>query len=152
MLEDLTLAGYWFLPGSEDRVPGTFSFTPTKGIRLDLNGVLTDAFPSQTPSDAVIFGETSTGKSVTLSRCFMENSNISFPGYGLARYYAQFAFIGAHLPEAEHSQFPLYRVRVWNLEEFLGVDPFRIQWNRIWGAGQRNHPASQSRTIGWLSG
>jgi hypothetical protein len=111
--------GRWFLPGSEMEVPGTLAFSPAEGIRLSLNG----EFPSGHAGHVtpVIFGHTSGGKAVTLSRCLLKNTLHSFPGYGVAQYHVHFVFIGAHLPLGELTPFPAYRVRISNLEEFIGV-------------------------------
>lgn len=119
MVNEARYEGRWFLPGSEMEVPGTLAFSPAEGIRLSLNG----EFPSGHAGHVtpVIFGHTSGGKAVTLSRCLLKNTLHSFPGYGVAQYHVHFVFIGAHLPLGELTPFPAYRVRISNLEEFIGV-------------------------------
>ena len=128
MLEELTLEGQWFPPGSKSHVPGTLKFSPTEGTRLLLNGVLSeqDAMGGDYP---VIHGYTTDGRCVTLVGCFTENATIRFPGYATARYYALFALVGMHLSEPDRQLFQEYRVRFWNLEEFVGVSGLSLKWD-----------------------
>jgi hypothetical protein len=125
MLADRTVEGFWFLPGSDVKLRGSLDFSPANGIRLNLEGTFGDRVSARRP---VIFGSTWSGSAVTLARCFVDRSEHSSGGYQTDRYYATFVLVGAHLPEPETAPFAVYRVRLWNLEEFVGQNGLSLRW------------------------
>jgi len=68
LLKDSSYQGYWWLAGSNQRVPGVFDYSVSEGLHLRLNGSFdSEVFRSFGGSDVVrdvVHGQTDSGKPV----------------------------------------------------------------------------------------
>jgi hypothetical protein len=139
MKEQFEIKGYWFLPGDEDnRVAGTLYFTPNKGIMLELIGsfheqleFLESSFNDRKKSTAIIWGESSDAKNITLidcSSCGSLNFSASFP---MQKFSVRYALVGIHLAQTDSAVFNSISVRLPFLTTW--VNNYRVKYSLKFG-------------------
>ena len=115
--------GHWWLPGKKrQKLPGTFSFTRSKGISLELNGNFDDAKKFD-PYGVMILCESAFGEKITLYQSFLTGGQRPFlkPNKGVSYFSAGKAFIGCHFERKEDAKFKKMAFRTNYLNEWLGL-------------------------------
>ncbi|MBC7109281.1 MAG: hypothetical protein H5T41_10980 [Methanomassiliicoccales archaeon] len=103
MFRELEYRGEWWLPQDPNKkVGGTFRFSPDKGVRLELAGVLEDS-PSGVFAPERVWGIVPERRGeITLYRCLEVSRQISGVGAMISDFVAQTAFLGAHIDPEKH--------------------------------------------------
>jgi len=129
MIEEFEYKGIWWLPDkSEEKISGTFKFTPNEGAVLELIGSFKDITGmNKMLKPEIILGISSDGKNITLHKCFETKSNLSFPGLLTSSFYANRAFVGAHFQKTKDIKFKSLSVHYLYLDEWFNVSGFDIQ-------------------------
>jgi hypothetical protein len=137
LLDSFEYEGYWWLPeNSENRVPGALSFDPDGGISLHLMGSLhmDERRPHEIRHDPlVILGQTTPeAMPVTLLRCHREQIRLRLPNFShsSSRYEAEILLVGSHYESLETVHFNSLSANYTNLEEWLSVVPFALDFPR----------------------
>lgn len=133
MFEAFEENGYWWVPGSEDKVAGSLSYSPEEGVRLSLVGTLRgfrDAFVGS--KEPVILGHLVDGSPVTLLECLNAGGSFHFPGYATSEYWATWAFVGWHFNARNGLLFDAASLLFHNAEECIGLSGFTEEprWGR----------------------
>lgn len=135
MKEQFEIKGYWFLPGEEDnRVAGTLYFTPNKGITLELIGsfheqleFLQVSFSDRTKSTAIIWGESSDAKRITLIDCHAYGSLNLSASFPMQKFSVRYALVGIHLAHTDSAVFNSISVRLPFLTAW--VNNYRVKYS-----------------------
>jgi len=128
MIEEFEYKGIWWLPDKpQEKISGTFKFTPNEGAVLELIGSFKDITGmNKMLKPEIILGISSDGKNVTLHKCFETKSNLSFPGLLTSSFYANRAFVGAHFEKNKDIKFKSLSVHYLYLDEWFNVSGFDI--------------------------
>jgi ApeA N-terminal domain 1 len=128
MLHRAEYEGVWFLPGSDDQVPGTAVYAPDEGTVLRLTGTFRPEGRSVGGgADAVgtVFGVCMNGTLVTLGDCALISETIaSIP---TERYRASIALVGGHFAAPYEEAFEAMSFRLWNGEACIGSSAVNVQ-------------------------
>src|ERR1035437_5357685 len=97
MTNELSFAGLFWLPDKEeDKISGTLTFNKEKGTTLELLGSLTDFITSNEHFQPdIINGFSSSGKKLTLYKCFELGRSFSSPGMNTSKMKCRYLFVGA---------------------------------------------------------
>lgn len=124
--------GTWWMPNlPDDTVPGTLSYDPAEGCRLSLIGEFEGTGLNSTANDEepnVIHGVINGVGLVTLYDNLQISSLISIPGHPTQSYYSRYALVGANIEAPESFMTSQCEFRLTHLEEWLGHNPFKIQF------------------------
>lgn len=127
MNERVEYRGDWWVPGSERRWPGTFTFTPEAGAKLKVDadhGELPDQpSPEETP---VIHGLSMNGKALTLVDSAHVTSKLHLPGRLEATFAPFYTLIGAWFNRDE-LRFEQLRFRTTDLDAWAGASGFAVK-------------------------
>jgi hypothetical protein len=126
------LQGFWWVVGTDRKVPGTFNYSPADGLNLSLNGFFAaEEFRSFRGADKtydVVHGQTDSGQAVTLLQC-TEWSGVYHhgwnAGYNVSQYIVGTAFVGEHFESSDQAVFQSLTVTFPNLGVFVGVSGIR---------------------------
>ena len=125
MLHESEEGGYWWIPGSDERIAGTLSYTPLEGLHLRLMGSLFPHAESLTHDRVpTVQGYLLTGKAVTLVGCLRSEALLSIPGYFTEAYCPKCAFVGWHFAGEAEAKFERIDYLVHNAECCMGVSGF----------------------------
>lgn len=126
MNKNLSFKGLWFLPENPKKeVSGTIEFSPQNGITLEIIGGLYEFFDTNELHDPdIILGQTTTGKKITLYKCFESAWLQNYPGIKTSTYTANFLFIGHHFCSSSDLRFNSLSVAVHNLSSWLQIYGF----------------------------
>lgn len=121
--------GLWWLPRDEEtKVAGTFVYTPEDGGELSLVGSFKDIKDlNQTQKLSIILGITKEGKAITLLNVFERGTTLVSNGLQTSTYCSNWALIGTHFKKQEEVTFDYLYVRFYNMDEWLGFNPFKIE-------------------------
>lgn len=127
MTEIFTNKGLWFTPEKPDiQIPGTLTFNPQDGIKLELIGKLNESRSSKDIHEPdFILGLTTDGKQITLYKCFETNRSMSFPGMHTSKYTANFVIKGSHFRSNSELVFNSVIGRFKNLDEWVSEYGFK---------------------------
>ncbi len=128
LFDSFTEDGFWWITGREDaRVAGTLTFNPEQGARLNLLGNLDDPersinmiFGIERGEAAVIYGETTKGKPVTLFKARNLGRPIYIPGTAIETWSSNLLVIGLHIESADKAIFSKSCSRFEGIENWLG--------------------------------
>jgi len=125
MIEKFEYKGIWWLPHKpKERISGIFKFAPNEGVVLELIGSFEDITSiGETLDLEIILGTSSSGKNITLYKCF-ETKSLSVPGFSTSSFYANMAFVGAHFQKTEDIKFKGLSVHYMYLDEWSGISGF----------------------------
>jgi hypothetical protein len=133
MIERLDSAGYWHLPDNPDcQLPGTLTFTPEDGPRLELLGDYEDpggTLRADLPDQRVILGRTSDGMLITLCHNSLVDRKQSLPGMTMTTYHPQTIVIGLHFNDPDDIRVRCLDVRYTYLDRWLGISGGVAQYN-----------------------
>jgi hypothetical protein len=139
MNEDFEIKGYWFLPGdAHNRVAGTLFFMPNKGITLELIGsfheqmeFLRVSFNDRTQPTAIIWGESSDAKRITLLEC-MSYGELNFAApFPMQKFSVRYVLVGIHLEQTDSAVFNSISVRLPFLTAW--VNNYRVKYSMHFG-------------------
>ncbi|MDP3180404.1 MAG: hypothetical protein Q8M67_01135, partial [Bacteroidota bacterium] len=114
MKESIEFKGIWYLPGQPEKsAAGNLYYKKGNSIKLELIGSLSEEshpfagfFSKGTSEQKLIYGESSTGKKITLVDCFKGagsyNTSCSFP---LTSFNCTYIVVGKHLADPEEQCF-----------------------------------------------
>ena len=78
LLQDVAHKRFWWIGGSDQRLPGVLEYSPERGSRLTLNGTFESqtfrSFGGAEVRHEIILGTTSLGKHITLVDCLVLTS------------------------------------------------------------------------------
>ena len=139
MKEQFEIKGYWFLPGKEDnRVAGTLYFTPDKGITLELIGsfhehleFLQVSFDENAKTTAMIWGESSDAKAITLIDCHAYGSLNLSASFPMQNFSARYLLAGIHLEQIDNTVFNSISVQLPFLTAW--VNNYRVKYSLQFG-------------------
>ncbi|NWJ51043.1 MAG: hypothetical protein HXX14_09260 [Bacteroidetes bacterium] len=121
MIEILEYTGIWYLPNNlNNQLAGTLVFEPDKEIYLNLTGDF-NQFSIDLAKEEIILGFTTTGKKISLVKCYCTNRSGSFPGILTTRYKAHYVFEGAHFLTINEIKFYKLSSQITKLEEWVNV-------------------------------
>ncbi|WP_039764939.1 HEPN domain-containing protein [Caldicellulosiruptor sp. F32] len=131
MIEKFEYKGIWWLPNKPNKqVSGTLTFTPEKGAILELIGSFKDLKDmDKMLSPDIILGVSSSGKDITLYRCFETQSNLNLPSLSTSSFYANIVFVGAHFQKNENIRFRKLSIYYSNLDEWVNITGFKIGYD-----------------------
>jgi hypothetical protein len=131
MRQDFTYSGQWFLPSNPDRISaGTLKFNHNKEGSLDLIEGLTGSVKKNTDVD-IILGTTTTGKLVTLYKCYENHWTFNSEGKIATRWSVLFIILGGHFQSKEDLTFSSAAASFHNLDEWLAFSGFKIkEWRQ----------------------
>lgn len=123
MLRRAEFEGRWFLPGSDNDVPGVAVYAPDEGIQLRLAGTFSPeghSFGGGRDSVGTVFGVCVDGTRLTLGDCDLLSGTIITTGIPTERYRASIALVGDHFDTPYDVAFEAMSFRLWNGEECIG--------------------------------
>src|SRR5256885_869104 len=120
LFDSFSVNGTWWAVGSaRRRIPGTLHVIPSKGITLELRGVLRR--PKE-PSDDItirneptIVGTTDDGQSITLVTCLHKSRGPAGDSFA-----PKLVVVGAHLRNFFSARMKWFYLSTTNLEEWVG--------------------------------
>lgn len=132
MREKFSYKGLFWLPENpDDQVSGTLSFSPEDGITLELIGFLgSNRNNAQLFETKIINGFSTTGKKLSLFKCYESNRSASYPGIETSIVQANYLFVGANFNNEDEICFNKVAVKLKNLDSWLGISGFDIKYNR----------------------
>jgi hypothetical protein len=135
MQQEFTLEGNWKLPSWEDQKTkrGTLHYVPGEGIDLKLQGSFDEPAKPQAGVSLiavqqghypVVYGRTDDGIPVTLFELWgVQLPNWPFPAQ-MTRYHSMWLILGEFVNGLENWKYARIYIRLHNLEEFIGRNPF----------------------------
>lgn len=131
MQDNIYYKGLFWLPEyPENKVTGSLTYSPEEGITLELIGFLGETKNSiEFFEPQIINGFTTNGKKITLYKCYESNRSRSFPGMETSIIHSNYLFVGAHFTSENEIAFDKIAIRIKNLDEWLGISGFRIDYN-----------------------
>jgi ApeA N-terminal domain 1 len=132
-MDDVEYSGLWWLPSNpQNKVAGTLSFSNQDGIELKLIGALEGlegfaGFNNLNQRHPVIWGLTTSGKSITLSGCLAAGFRMGLPGFVSRDYWIHLCFLSAHLTE-EQLQFKKIVVEYSRLIDWVRTSGLTMTW------------------------
>jgi hypothetical protein len=131
MREEISYNGLWWLPEKpDDQITGTLTFNPENGSVLSLIGRFGDMLSiMESLQPEIINGFTTTGKKITLLKCYEVNRSGSFPGMQTSIIHANLLFIGANYVRKEDIKFDKVCAKLKNLDEWLGISGLEIKYD-----------------------
>ncbi len=132
MREKFSYKGLFWLPENpDDQVSGTLSFSPEDGITLELIGLLgSDRNSGKFFETKIINGFSTNGKKLSLFKCYESNRSASYPGIETSILQASYLFVGANFINEDEICFNKIAVKLKNLDTWLGISGFDIQYNQ----------------------
>jgi len=124
---------FWLPEHPKDKVSGTLSYDPENGAALKLLGIfgeLSEGFKrtfggSHDNEKAVIHGETTKGKPISLLHAINTNRQFNMPGIPNETWSSNLLVIGAHMMSADDEAiFPKSYFRFDEIESWLEHSPF----------------------------
>ncbi len=133
MRENFSYKGLFWLPENpDDQISGTLSFSPFDGITLELIGILGGKRNSAPLFETnIINGLSTSGKKFSLFRCFESNRKASYSGFETSIIQADYLFVGAYFKNQDEFCFNKVAVKLKNLDSWLGISGFDINYNEI---------------------
>ena len=132
MSNDLSFTGLFWLPNNEDgKIPGTLTFDQAKGTILTLLGGFQEFGNAEHFQPVIINGFTSSGKKLTLYKCFELNRSFSAPGMATSKIKCRFLFVGATFNNESDIVFNKLCVKLKNLDEWIGISGLEFNKNFI---------------------
>jgi hypothetical protein len=126
--------GHFWLPETPDRKqPGLLRFTNQR-IELELLGLIAgtaqDVMTDELPPVSCILGLTAQGEHLTLHQCVSTYANVGTGMAGFTAHRSKFSarhlLIGDHFPAPADQTFPRVCVSFFNLESWVGHNPFKF--------------------------
>lgn len=130
--------GVWFLPDQPDnKVFGTFTFTPRTGVLLDLDGQLQPNIPIQIGSfnPSLIVGIANSGEHINVINCRLTHQQHGGgTRYGRSKFIGEIAFTGksqnaVHFSDTENIRFRRLSIHYAHLDEWLAeyITDFKVE-------------------------
>lgn len=127
-MKDIQRVGWWWLPGRQEPVAGTLSFSVQDGIRLKLTGSLTGGRRLTGTTYPLILGITAESQEFTLCEC-RENRLLQLSkGFLSQEFYSDMAFAGAHFTAPEQVRFRTVAVQYSHLTDWVHVFGIKEEW------------------------
>ncbi len=128
-MEDFEYDGIWWLPENPDKkITGALKFNPREGANLDLIGSFKEIQELTTTLEpGIILGVTSTGKKVTLYRCYESRSHMGMPGFLTTSFIIGFVFLGYHFKKEEDIIFDSLSISYTHLAEWTRITGFKFK-------------------------
>lgn len=125
MQDEIHFRGAWFLPDNrETQIPGLLNFNPSKGVDLQLFGIL-DGTDGENDMDLpVICGITEDGKKITLYKCYRYTRHFNSNGLESCSYEALFMLVGLLMPVQE-LKFKSVQMEVQDFDRWLKIYGFQ---------------------------
>jgi hypothetical protein len=137
MTEAFERKGIWWLPHRpEKRVYGTLKFDPVTGARLDLFGSLRGDADDDFLQSEIVLGEYSSGKPITLYRCYENKQNISAyalttsEGFPVTGMIINYVFDGHHFSSEADIQFQSLNVGFSHLRNWADATRIKTSCDR----------------------
>lgn len=130
MIEEFEYNGIWWLPEKpEAQISGTLKFSPNEGAILNLIGSFKEIINiNKMLAPDIILGVSSTGKNITLYKCFETKSSFSMPGFQTSSFSANIVFIGAHFKNSKDIKFKSIATHFFLLDEWVNISGFDIKY------------------------
>lgn len=130
--KNIELMGYFWLPDKDHKIPGTLKIIDGGEISLVLLGDL-HLGGGQIPNSYKykrIYGQTESGKLITLIECRIKKFNYHLQGYNKSKINADLGLIGLHCSDKDLEKFNSLRFATDCLDEWVGISGF--QNNNDW--------------------
>ncbi len=132
LFDNFELKGIWWLPDKPDaQVSGILAFDNETKISLELLGSfreITALGGGDFFQPELIHGISDNGQVCTLFKNIESSSRLNFPGIQKSIIESQYLFIGKHFKTAEEIIFSSLKVNFTNLENWLAIRPFSIEF------------------------
>jgi len=141
LFDNFELKGIWWLPEKPNtQISGILFFDNEKKISLELIGSfreLTTLGGGDFFQPEIIHGISDSGHLCTLFKNIETKTQLNFPGIQKSTFESQCLFVGKHFNTPEEIKFPSLKVNFTNLENWLSIRPFSIEYpdnkeNRDW--------------------
>ncbi len=117
--------GIWWLPSDpSNMVPGSLSYSPERGVNLDLSGILqANRHPLTLDVHDIVLGIVDGSIPVTLHRVTARNTKFDWPSR--QDLHVQWAFIGCHCDTSSDLLFDRARAQYSHLTDWVRKPPFK---------------------------
>ncbi|PSL23716.1 ApeA N-terminal domain 1-containing protein [Chitinophaga ginsengisoli] len=132
MRDNFSHKGIWYIPAnSEEEIYGTLYFDVDSGARLELHGNFSSNLSKQNGDYFdIIVGKLSSGKGVTLYKCWENSSSTNNAGYATSVWGISIVIIGDAIFETlEELRFSSAEMACHNLNEWIGTTGINIERN-----------------------